>query len=162
MTSSIMDNADEPHPLSTFAGLLALAVWTIYIVLTLASIPDVPYRMMINSVSGLVVCAAVIARFRYWRATLLLACGVYVIVYVAQLARMTGMMAGGDSASFWSALAFYYSASWTVATGVFLERGLLSGLIHGFLEYAMPLLVLVMIVSTLVLRRAGLAASYSR
>ena len=162
MMPSTMDHAYEDRPLTQFAGLLALAVWAIYIVLTLASIPDVPYRMMINSACGLMVCAALIANFRYWRAVVLLACGVYVVVYVVQLARMTGMMAGGDSASLLSALAFYYSASWTVAPGVFLERGMLSGLIHGFLEYAMPLLVLVMIAVTLASRRPNVAASYSR
>ncbi|HEX6005546.1 MAG TPA: hypothetical protein VFZ14_16295 [Burkholderiales bacterium] len=157
-----MDNTYERHPLATLAGLLALAVWAIYIVLTLMSIPDVPYRMMINSVCGLLVCAAVIANLRYWRAVVLLACGVYVIVYVVQLARMTGLMAGGDSASIFSALAFYYSASWTVATGVFLERGVLGGLMHGYLEYAMPLLVLALIAVTLASRRPKLTASYSR
>jgi hypothetical protein len=46
-----------------------------------------------------------------------------------------------------------------VATGVFIERGAASGLANGFLEYAMPLLVVVLIILTQMSRRATPAAT---
>ena len=153
-----MENAHEDRSLSSIAGIFALALWCIYVLLMLASIPDVQYRVMINSFFGLLACIAVVVNFRYWRLAVLLACGVYLVTYVVLIARMTGMMAGSDTPLL-SALAFYYSASWTVTTGVFIERGAASGLAHGFLEYAMPVLVVVLIVLTLMSRRATPAAT---
>ena len=157
-----MDNVYEERALTSVAGMLALIVWASYIVLSLAQMPDVPYRMMINSFFGLLACVAVIANFRYWRFAVILASCVYLVVYVVQLVRMTGMMASSDAASFFNALSFYYSASWTVTRGVFIERGVLGGLMHGFLEYAMPILVVLLLVLAMMSRRARLADSYAR
>lgn len=153
-----MQNAHEDRSLSTAAGIAAFAVWAVYLLLALASIPDVQYRVMINSFFGLLACIAVVVNFRQWRFAVLLACGVYVVTYVVLIARMTSMMAGADTPLL-SALAFYYSASWTVTTGVFIERGVANALAHGFLEYAMPLLVVVLIILTLTSRRATPAAT---
>ena len=154
-----MENAHEDRSLSTAAGIAAFAVWAVYLLLALASIPDVPYRMMINSFFGLLACVAVVVNFRYWRLAVLLACCVYLVVYVVQIARMTSMMAGSDMPLL-SALSLYYTASWAVATGVFIERGAASGLANGFLEYAMPLLVVVLIILTQMSRRATPTATY--
>ena len=156
-----MENAHEDRSLSTVAGIAAFAAWTVYLLLALASIPDVPYRMMINGFFGLLACVAVVVNFRYWRLAVLLASCVYLVVYVVQIARMTSMMAGTDMPLL-SALSFYYTASWAVATGVFIERGAASGLAHGFLEYAMPVLAVVLIVLTLMSRRPQPAATYAR
>ena len=153
------EHAYEDRAVTTAAGLLALVVWSIYVLLSLASIPDVPYRMVINSFFGLLACLAVLFNFRYWRSAVVLASGVYLTVYVVQLVRMTNMMASSDASSLFTALSFYYSASWTVATGVFIERGVLGGLAHGFLEYAMPILVVLLIILAAISRRAKRAAS---
>jgi hypothetical protein len=155
-----MENAYQDRALSSIAGIFALALWCIYILLMLASIPDVQYRVMINSFFGLLACVAVVVNFRYWRLSVLLACCVYLVTYVVLIARMTSMMAGSDTPLL-SALAFYYTASWAVATGVFVERGAASGLAHGFLEYAMPILVVVLLLLTLMPRRAQPAAPYA-
>lgn len=152
-----MENAHEDRPLSNVPGILALAVWSVYLLLTLASIPDVPYRMLINSLFGLLACVAVVLNYRRWRFAVLLASCVYLLVYVVQLVRMTNMMAS----SLLSALSFYYSASWTVAAGVFIERGVVGGLAHGFLEYVMPVLSMALIAVTLMFRRPPPADSYT-
>ncbi len=155
-----MENVHEDRSLSTVAGVAAFAVWAVYLLLALASIPDVQYRVMINSFFGLLACIAVVVNFRHWRLAVLLACGVYLVTYVVLIARMTSMMAGADMPLL-SALSFYYTASWAVATGVFVERGVAHGLAHGFLEYAMPVLVVVLIVLTLASRRPQAAAPYA-
>ena len=155
-----MENAHQDRSLSSIAGLFALALWGIYILLMLASIPDVQYRVMINSFFGLLACITIVVNFRQWRLAVLLACGVYLVTYVVLIARMTSMMAGSDTPLL-AALAFYYRASWTVTSGVFIERGVANGLAHGFLEYAMPVLVVVLIVVTLASRRPQAAAPYA-
>jgi hypothetical protein len=157
-----MENVHENRPLSSVPGVSALAVWSLYLLLALASIPDVPYRMMINSFFGLLACVAVVLNYRRWRFAVVLASCVYLVVYAVQVIRMTGMMASSDMSSLLSALAFYYSASWIVATGVFVERGVAAGLAYGFLEYVMPVLIVALIVVTLISPRKKSAASYAR
>jgi uncharacterized membrane protein len=63
------------------------------------------------------------------------------------------MTAIAKDLSFLSALSFYYSASWRVATGAFEEKGLVGGLTHAFIEYVMPVLVVVLISVILVSSR---------
>jgi hypothetical protein len=157
-----MENVYEDRSLPTVAGITTLAVWAVYLLLALASIPDVPYRMMINSFFGLVACVAVVLNYRRWRFAVVLASCVYLVVYAVQVIRMTGMMVSSDMSSLLSALAFYYSASWIVATGVFVERGVAAGLAYGFLEYVMPVLIVALIVVTLLSPPKKSAASYAR
>ena len=148
-----MDKLHANHPLASAPGVSALAVWSVYLLLALLSIPDVPYRMMINSFFGLLACLAVILDYRHWRYAVLLASSVYVVVYAIQVIRMAGMMLDSEKSSFLSALSFYYSASWNVTTGVFLERGVANALMHGFLEYVMPVLNVALIAAALISRR---------
>jgi hypothetical protein len=156
-----MENVYEDRAIRSMPGILTLAAWFIYLLLALLSIPDVPHRMMINSFFGVLACLAVLINYRHWRFAVLIACCVYLVVYVVQLVRMTGMMAGSDMPLL-SALSFYYSASWTVATGVFIERGVVGGVTHVFLEYVMPVLIVALIVVTLLSPRKKPAASYAR
>lgn len=143
-----MNGAARPA-FSTPLGISALAVWSIYLLLGLASIPDVPYRMLINGFFGVLVILAVFANFRHWVAAVILASLVYLVTYAVLIVRMAGAMSDPDKTSVPAALAAYYSASWMVATGVFIERGMWGGLMHGFLEYAMPLLVTVLLLAGL-------------
>jgi hypothetical protein len=52
--------------------------------------------------------------------------------------------------SFLSALSFYYTVSCRLAVATFEEKGLLRGLTHGVLEYATPLLVVVLTLLVLI------------
>jgi hypothetical protein len=61
---------------------------------------------------------------------------------VIRIVRMTAI---AKDLSFLSALSFYYGASWRVAMGAFEEKGLMGGLTHAFIEYAMPVLVIALI-----------------
>ena len=148
-----MNGAARPA-LSTPLGVSALAVWIIYLLLGLASIPDVPYRMLINGFFGLLVVLAVVVNFRHWVAAVIVASLVYLVTYAVLIVRMTGAVADPDKTSLPAALAAYYGASWIVANGVFIERGMWGGLMHGFLEYAMPLLVVTLLLAGLLHWRA--------
>ena len=148
-----MNGAARPA-LATPLGISALAVWSIYLLLGLVSIPDVPHRVLINGFFGVLVVLTVVVNFRYWVAAVILASLVYLVTYAVLIVRMAGMMSDPDKTSLPAALAAYYGASWMVATGVFIERGMWSGLMHGFLEYAMPLLVVALLLAALLYRRA--------
>ena len=147
-----MENLHENRALASVPGISALVAWSVYLLLALASIPDVPYRMMINSCFGLLACLAVILNYRHWRFAVLLASSVYVVVYAILLIRMAGMTLDPDKSSLVSTLCFYYSASWIVTNGIFLERGVVAGLMHGFLEYVMPVLSVALIAVALMFR----------
>ena len=148
-----MNGAARPA-LATPLGIAALAVWSIYLLLALASVPDVPYRMLINGFFGLLAILAVIVNFRRWAAAVIVASLVYLVTYAVLVARMAGAMSDPDKTSLPAALAAYYGASWIVANGAFIERGTWGGLMHGFLEYAMPLLVVALLLGGLLYRRA--------
>ena len=149
-----MDNPCGHHPLASVPGASALAVWSVYLLLALLSIPDVPYRVLINSSFGLLACLAVAFNYRHWRFAVLLASSVYLLVYAIQIIRMANMMLDAGKSSLLSAISFYYIASWQVTSGVFLERGTVAGLMQGFLEYVMPVLSVALIAATVMVRRA--------
>jgi uncharacterized membrane protein YhdT len=69
---------------------------------------------------------------------------------VIRIVRMTAI---AKDLSFLSALSFYYSVSWRVAAGAFEEKGSMGGLTHAFLEYAMPILVIALILVILIFSR---------
>jgi hypothetical protein len=106
--------------------------------------------VLIGALFGFVACLAVVFNFSYWRFTVLLASFVYLLLYVIRIVRMTAI---AKDLSFLSALSFYYSASWRVAAGAFEEKGWLGGLTHVFLEYAMPILVIALILAILIFTR---------
>ena len=132
-------------------GVFALAVWSIYLLYAAVSYPDVLSSVLITAFFGLLACLAVVFNFRYWRLAILLASSVYLLLYVIRIVRMTAI---AKDLSFLSALSFYYSVSWRLAAGAFEEKGLLGGLTHGFLQYAMPMLVVALTLVVLIsLRR---------
>lgn len=130
------------HPLATVQGVFAIAVWSVYLLYTALYYPDVLTSVLIAGFFGLVACVAVVFNFTYWRSTVLLASSVYLLLYVIRIVRMTAI---AKDLSFLSAVSFYYSVSWRVATGAFEEKGLVGGLTHAFLEYVMPVLVVALI-----------------
>lgn len=130
------------HPLASAQGVFAFAIWSLYSLYAALYYPDVITSVLVGGIFGLVACLAVLFNFIYWRFAVLLASSVYLLLYMIRIVRMTGI---AKEISFLSALAFYYSASWQVATGAFEEKGLLGGMIHGLLEFAMPVLVVALI-----------------
>jgi hypothetical protein len=148
---------DGKHPLATAPGILALAAWSMYV---LGGVylyyPAFLASVLIAGFFGLVACAAVVANFKYWRSTVVLASAIYLLLYVIKVIRMTGMTA---DTSFLSALSFYYSALWQVGAAMFQEKGLAGGLTQAFLEYVMPVLMIALIAVVLVSRRPKPGAS---
>ena len=130
------------HPLASVQGVCAIAVWSVYLLYAALYYPDVLTSVLIAGFFGLLACFAVVFNFTYWRSTVLLASSVYLLLYVIRIVRMTAI---AKDLSFLSALSFYYSASWRVAMGAFEEKGLMGGLTHAFIEYAMPVLVVALI-----------------
>ena len=130
------------HPLASVPGVFALALWSVYLLYAALYYPDVLTSVLIAGFFGLIACLAVVFNFTYWRSTVLLASSVYLLLYVIRIVRMTAI---AKDLSFLSALSFYYSVSWRVATGAFEEKGLVGGLTHAFLEYVMPVLVVALI-----------------
>jgi hypothetical protein len=144
------------HPLANVPGLFALALWSVYSLYVAIYYPDVLTSMLIAGIFGLAACLAVVFNFTYWRSTVILASTVYLLLYVIRIVRMTAI---AKDLSFLSALSFYYSVSWRVATGAFEEKGLVGGLIHAFLEYLMPVLVIALISVILISSRRKLGVS---
>jgi hypothetical protein len=144
------------HPLKSAQGVFALALWSVYSLYAALSYPDALTSVLIGAVFGFVACLAVVFNFRYWRSTVLLTSFVYLLLYVIRIVRMTAI---AKDLSFLSALTFYYSVSWRVAAGAFEEKGSMGGLTHAFLEYAMPILVIALILVILIFsrRRRGLS-----
>jgi hypothetical protein len=145
-----VQNVYGNHPLASAQGVFALALWSVYSLHAALSYPDVLTSVLIGAFFGFVACLAVVFNFRYWRLTVLLASFVYLVLYVIRIVRMTAI---AKDLSFLSALSFYYSASWRVAAGAFEEKGWLGGLTHVFLEYAMPILVIALILAILIFSR---------
>jgi hypothetical protein len=137
-----MSEHDANHPLASVQGVFAIAVWSVYLLYAALYYPDVLTSVLIAGFFGLLACLAVVFNFTYWRSTVLLASSVYLLLYVIRIVRMTAI---AKDLSFLSALSFYYSMSWRVATGAFEEKGLVGGLTHAFVEYAMPVLVVALI-----------------
>jgi hypothetical protein len=144
------------HPLASAQGLFALALWSFYTLYAALQYPDVLPSVLIGAGFGFVACLALVFSFRYWRSTVLLASAVYLLIYGIQVFRMTAIR---PDLPFFSALSFYYSVSWRVAIGAFEEKGMLGGLVHGYLEYVMPVLVvaLILVIVTSSRRKRGLS-----
>jgi hypothetical protein len=138
------------HPLASVQGVFAIAVWSVYLLYAALYYPDVLTSVLIAAFFGMLACLAVVFNFTYWRFTVLLASSVYLLLYVIRIVRMTAI---AKDLSFLSALSFYYSASWRVAMGAFEEKGLMGGLTHAFIEYAMPVLVVALIAVILISSR---------
>jgi hypothetical protein len=151
-----MSEHDRKHPLASAQGLFALALWSLHSLYVALYYPDVTHSALIAGLFGVLACVALLFNFAYWRATVLLASAVFLLLYVIRIVRMTAI---AKDLSFLSALAFYYSVSWRVAIGAFEEKGFLGGLMHAFVEYAMPVLVVALVAVMLLSSRRQLAAS---
>lgn len=138
------------HPLASIAGVITLAAWSVYVLSAVLYYPEFPPSVLVTGGFGIAACLAVAFNFKYWRAAVLLACALYLLLYVIRVYRMTTMT---TDLSFVSALSSYYSISWQLAASMFQEKGLVGGLTHAFLEYVMPVLMVALIVITLISRR---------
>ena len=146
-----MDGRYGKRALASVAGVLALVVWAIYLLIALKNLPDLPNRVLISGSFGLLAVLAVVFDYRRWRGAVLLASSVYLVTYVVLVARMT-LMATETGMPFLSSLSFYYGTAWALLTGIFQERGLMGVLEQGFLDYVMPILNVVLIAITLMSR----------
>ncbi len=150
-----MDEKHGPHPIASVPGALAVTVWSVYVLLAAFFYsPDIPPSALTIGVSGLLACLAVGFNFAYWRLIVILASTVYLSFYTIRVIRMLAMTGDFEISSLLSALSFYFGASWSVTAGLLQERGAASGLAHGFLEYAMPVLSLALIGVVLMTRRS--------
>ena len=146
-----MSDYSQRHPLASAPGALAFATWSIYVLCAVfLYYPDFLASVLIAGFFGLVACAAMVFRFRYWRAAVVSASSAYLLLYAIRVIRMITMT---TDLSFLSALSFYYSASWHVAIGMFQEKSMAGGLAHAFLEYVMPALIVALIAVALISRR---------
>ena len=144
-----MSELHRTHPLASVTGLFALVVWSFYALYAALTYPASLTSVLVGACFGLIACLAVIFNFGYWRAAVLLASFVYLLLYVIRIVRMTAI---ANHLSFFSGLSFYYSISWRVTAGSFEEKALLGGLLHAYLEFVMPVLdvglILVILISS--------------
>ena len=145
------------HPYTTVPGVLALTAWSLYVLCALLYfLPDIPPTELVNGCFGIAACLAMAFNFRYWRATVLAASSLYLVLYAIRVFRMTAM--AGDL-PFTSALSFYYAMSWQVSMGAFQEKGMAGGLAQAFLAYAMPVLMVALIAAILISWRSRRGAA---
>ena len=151
-----MSEHTQSHALASFPGMLAVFVWALYVVSAVLYFPEFPPSVLAIGISGIVACLAVAFNFKYWRPVVMLACLLYLILYVVRVVRMTALT---TDASFLSSLSFYYGASWSLGASMFQEKGVVGGMTHALLEFVMPVLVLVLFAATLMSWRRNLRDS---
>jgi hypothetical protein len=143
--------------------MLALAAWSLYVLAAAFFYsPDFPPSVWVIGACGLLACLAVLVNFAHWRLAVILASCVYLSFYAVRVGRMVALTTGFDMSSLLSALSFYYSSSWSVTVGMLQERGAAGSLMHGYIEYAMPLLSLALIALAWMSRRRPTAAGLTR
>ena len=141
-------------PAKSTTGALALAVWILYV--PLASVfyyPDYPASFWPLAGAGILALLAVAVNFSYWRLVVVLASCVYLLFYVFRVGRMVALTSGFEISSLPSTLCFYYLSSWQVTIAMLQEKGLTGSLMHGYIEYAMPVLSIALIVLAWISRR---------
>src|SRR5262245_32029820 len=153
---SSMYEQSEKQALASFPGLLAIVAWALYVICAVLYFPEFPPSVIAIGIAGIVACLAVAFNFKYWRAVVVLACLLYLILYVVRVVRMTALT---TDASFLSSLSFYYSASWSLGASMFQEKGVLGGMTHAFLEFVMPVLVIVLLAANLMSWRRNPSSS---
>jgi hypothetical protein len=135
------------HPAKTLTGALALAAWALYVLLAAVFYyPDYPASVWPIAGAGILACLVVALNSAYWRLAVILASCVYVGFYVTRVMRMVVLTSGFEISSLPSALSLYFKSLWGVTTVMVLEKGVAASLMHGYIEYAMPLLSVVLIV----------------
>lgn len=154
-----MNRERRQNPIASVTGALAVAVWAVYVLLAAFYAPDFRPSVLTIGIFGFLACLAVIMDFARWRLVVILASVVHLSFYVVQIVRMATMTSGFEISALLPALSFYYGMSWRVAAAMFQEKGTIGGLVHGYLEFAMPILCLALIVLALASRRAGRSAA---
>lgn len=134
-------------PAKSATGALALAAWALYVLLAaIFYYPDYPASVWPIAGSAILACLAVALGFGYWRLLVTLASCVYLLFYAVRILRMVALTSGFEISSVPTALYFYYLSSWQVTVGMLQERGLTGSFMHGYIEYAMPVLSIALIV----------------
>ena len=148
------------HAIASVPGAAAVAVWIAYVVLAAFFYsPDIPLSVWPIGFFGILACLAVGLNFAYWRFIVILASSVYLLFYATRVFRMISLTPEFGLSTLPSALSFYYGSSWHVTIAMLQERGIAGSLMHGFIEYAMPVLSLILIGLILMFRRSQRNAS---
>jgi hypothetical protein len=135
-------------------GALALAAWVLYVLsVAVFYFPDYPASVWPIGGCGLLACAWVGLNLARWRLAVVLASCVYLLFYAVRVLRMAALTSGFEISSLLTTLLFYYKSSWTVTIAMLQEKGVASSLMHGYIEYAMPVLSLALIALALLYRR---------
>ena len=141
-----MDGPRGQHPAASVAGVLALAAWALYVLAAAVFYaPDYPESVWPIAGAGMLACLAVGFNFAHWRLVVILASCVYVAFYAVRVMRMVVLTSGFEISSLPSAVCNYFRSLWTVTVAMLQEKGGGASLMHGYIEYAMPLLSLVLI-----------------
>jgi hypothetical protein len=149
-------NPAGAHPARTAAGALALAAWSLYILAAaLFYAPDYPASVWPIAGAGILAGLAVGANFGRWRLVVILASCVYLAFYVVRVLRMVALTSGFEISSLPTAVAFYFKSLVIVTIAMLEERGVAASLMHGYIEYAMPVLSLTLIVLTVIGKKQG-------
>ena len=149
----------QRHPIVTAAGALAVVTWTVYALLAAAEGDDIRASVLTVALAGVLAWLAVVLNFARWRLVVIAASAVHLVFYVAQIYRMLAMSPDASLSSLPATLQFYFFSLLQVTAGKLEERGLAASLAHGFIEYAMPVLSLVLIALALLSLRSRRSAS---
>lgn len=142
------------HPAASAPGALALAIWAAYLLLAaFFYAPDYPPSALTIGACGLLAGLAVAVKFPYWRLVVASASIVYLVFYAVRVFRMVALTSGFELSALPMALSFYYKSSWEVTQALLQERGAAGSLSHGYIEYAMPILCVALIVLVWISRR---------
>jgi hypothetical protein len=143
-------NPAGAHPATSAAGVLALAAWGLYVLAAaFFYYPDTPASVWPIAGAGILACVAVGANFGRWRLAVIAASCVYLAFYAVRVLRMVALTSGFEISSLPTALVLYFGSLASVTIGMRLDRGVAASLMHGYIEYAMPLLCLALIVMAL-------------
>jgi len=135
------------HPAKNATGVAALAAWALYVLLAaIFYYPDYPASVWPIAGVGILACLAVAFNSAYWRLAVILASCVYVGFYVTRVMRMVVLTSGFEISLLPSALSLYFKSLWIVTVVMLQEKGIAASLMHGYIEYVMPVLSLVLIV----------------
>jgi hypothetical protein len=141
-----METAQQ-HPAKSATGAVALSAWALYVLIAAVFYyPDYPASVWPLAGAGILACLAVAFNSAYWRLAVILASCVYVGFYVTRVMRMVVLTSGFEISSLPSVLSFYFKSLWIVTVAMLQEKGIAASLMHGYIEYAMPLLTLTLIV----------------
>jgi hypothetical protein len=143
------------HPAKSATGVAVLAAWALYVLLAaIFYYPDYPASVWPIAGAGILACLAVAFNSAYWRLAVILASCVYVGFYVTRVMRMVVLTSGFEISSLPSALSMYFKSLWVVTVVIIQEKGIAASLMHSYIEYAMPVLSLVLIVVAVMKKRS--------